>query len=731
MKKLILILVLYFIQYNVLAQDYNIKKDSIHAILKIAYDISFDKKYEDAFSKQYFVLEWAKINNNDSIIGEAYNCLGITYQLMENYDKADSYYKKSLIYLKKAGYKSYLTYYHNNMASLFQIKGDIEKSREQFQLSRNIALEIKSKEHSFLPSYNIAVLDMISGNLDSAIPLFEEVIESYIPDSDHQPSTRINAYNALGKIYKEKGNYKLALQKLKIADSIAQEIKEYKTLTKTEKIRYRIYTLTGNKLKAENALLRQIDYLNKSLSSENKELKENLEQKLLDKEKTIELKEAVYQEQQNTLAKTRIFTYIIFALFIGICLIAFLLYKNSITRKNLNNRLTLKNQQLIEAKEKTEYASTLKANFFSTISHELRTPLYAVSGITDILIEDNPKIEQKQYLKTLKSSGEYLLALINNVLQINKFDADKIELNTIDFNLKTLISNITNSLSYLKKENNNIIHIHINKDVPIYLKGDSLKLTQIIINLLSNALKFTHNGNIWLDINVLKKENTNVNLNFSIKDDGIGISKEMQSRIFEDFYQESMHLERNYEGTGLGLAIVKRLLKVMGSTINVESTQNEGSKFYFNINLEEVISCSIDGATNTSELSDFSSKHILIVDDNSINQMITKRILKNKKAKVTVVNCGLEAIRETQENHFDAILMDIHMPNMNGYTTTQNIRKFNTTVPIIALTAVKLDENKKKIFDSGMNDVIVKPFRQEDFFNKLNKFLNSAEVVKK
>ena len=281
---------------------------------------------------------------------------------------------------------------------------------------------------------------------------------------------------------------------------------------------------------------------------------------------------------------------------------------------------------------------------------------------------------------------------------------------------------IKDSLTYLKKENNNTIEINIKNDVPIRLKGDSLKLSQILINLLSNALKFTHNGHILLAIEVKEKLNDTIMLHFSIEDNGIGISEDLQSKIFEDFYQESMHLERNYEGTGLGLAIVKRLLTAMGSKIEIKSTQGKGSNFYFDLHLE------ITNTENTkndkvTDFIDLADKHILIVDDNQINQMITKRILEKKKAIITVVDSGIEAIKSVEKNNYAIILMDIHMPKMNGYTATQNIRKFNSTVPIIALTAVKLDENKEKIYASGMNGIIIKPFRLENFFSEIQKFI--------
>ena len=729
MKRLLIILIL-FAQFHSYSQDYSIKADSVVDIITESFIKSNKGLYEEALNQQHFALEWAKRNNNDSIMGDAYNCIGATYNNMENYDKAEFYYEKSIIHLKKANYKSYIVLYYNNMANLYEAKGDLKKSREQYELSRNLALELNSKHFAHWPTYNMALLDLESKNYDAAIPLFEEAIKSFKPNSEHQPSNRINAFNALGEIYKEKGNYQLALNNLEIADSLSKDIEGYKTLIKTEEIRYDIYKSTKNKAAAEKALLKRIGYLNNSLAYEKEALKDKskLEQKLLEKEKTIELNETLYAAQQNTLKKTRAFSFIVLFLLIGICYTAFLLYRSTMARERLNGNLTQKNKQLLEAKEKMEYASALKANFFSTISHELRTPLYAVTGITDILMEDNPKKGQKKHLKTLKTSGEYLLSLINNVLQINKFDADKMEVNTVQFDLRAVINNIKETLSYLKKENNNNIHITIDRTIPELLKGDALKLKQIIVNLLNNALKFTHDGNIWLTVERLgfvNEDNEDIDLRISIKDDGIGISKAMQSRIFDDFTQESIRLDRNYEGIGLGLAIVKRLLNAIGSEIEVDSTVEKGATFYFNITLKVGDNHKMRDDELSEKIKSLDNRSILVVDDNSVNLMITKRVLENKNIVVTTVNNGFDAIKKVQEEIFDAILMDIHMPKMDGYETTEKIRTFNKTLPIVALTAVKIDENKDRIINSGMNGIIVKPFRLESFFGEINRVIQT------
>jgi len=729
LKKLSPLLLCFLFNYSLFSQDYNISKDSIAKVISKSFILSSEGDHEEAIKLQNYALEWADRKNNDSIRGEAYHCMAVVYFLMEDYEKSKALYAKSLPALKKVNYKSYMIYHHNNLGELLNLEGDKKNAKIQLELARNMALEEKLTYNAFWPTHNLAMISYEQGDFEEAKTFFEYVIKTFQPNTEQQPTVRVNSHNYLAKIYYNKNNNKKALQHLRIADSLGRSTKDYPELIETEKLRYLISKNSILNSKANAALLRQIGYLKKNAELQKEQSKSNfkLQQKLLKNEKQLELTSKISQERKMALKTSRRYTYITLFFLLLTALISFLLFKSNKARLKLNQNLLIKNNELIVAKEKTEHASNLKTNFYSTISHELRTPLYAVNGITDILIEQKPRENQREYLNTLKSSGEYLLALINNVLQINKFDAKKIELNEIEFNLREMINNIKRALNYLKKENNNVILLDIDSSIPKILKGDSLKLSQIIINLLSNALKFTNNGNITLSVKKMESDVLDsINLKISIKDEGIGISKEMQDKIFDDFFQESMQLDRNYEGIGLGLAIVKRLLKAMDSEIKVTSIPGNGATFYFNVNLkvseEKTI---VKHDTPQADFSSFKDKSVLVVDDNSINQMITKRILLGKKINVTVVDNGFDAIEKAKHNDFDAILMDIHMPKMNGYEATKGIREFNTKVPILALTAIQINGNKDKILNSGMNGIIVKPFVLENFFNELKRFINS------
>ncbi|MDY8137870.1 response regulator [Aquimarina sp. 2201CG5-10] len=729
MKKVVFFFIGIISLTHINAQSSEISKDSITKLIGASFNITLKGEYNKAYEQLSYALEYGKKTNNDSIIGDAYNCMGVLFYEMKDLDKAEEYYKLSKEALLRANYRSYLVYYYNNMAIVHFDREDFKKAEKSYTKSRDLALELKDTYKALWPTFNIGEIKYKLKDFDSATFYLMEAIKLYQPNTGQQSDIIIKAHRYLGSIYTTKKSYNKALQNFKIADSLALKNDDYPELVRIEKARMIVYDELKQPEEAKRSLENQIAYLEKNFQKQQDLLKEKnqLEKELFEKESSLNLTKELNKSQNQSLQKIKYFSSALLILFFITVIVIILLYKSNKNRLKLNNRLQFKNKELLEANERIEYASQLKNNFFSTVSHELRTPLYAVTGITDILISERPKKEQVHYLNAMKSSGEHLLSLINNILQINKYDTNKIELNVIEFNVEEVINNIIHGLSYLKKENNNVIHVEIDDSIPKRLKGDSIKLSQIIINLLSNALKFTKNGNIWLYVNRVEcdlESKEKVTLKICVKDDGIGISKQMQTRIFEDFYQESVKLNRNYEGVGLGLAIVKRLLFAMNGEIQVESKPNEGSCFSIILKFKckkELIEKQKKNAHNKNK--NLNNKTVLVVDDNKINQMITKRILKTGNANVVVIDNGFDAIEMVKNQDFDIVLMDIHMPKMNGYETTKKIRIFNKKIPIIALTAIDIGDNKKKISNAGMNGFISKPFEMEHFYIKLNEFL--------
>ena len=441
----------------------------------------------------------------------------------------------------------------------------------------------------------------------------------------------------------------------------------------------------------------------------------------------IDQQKSDLDRQQRSISFSKITTGLSIALIVILSLLTLSLYKNNNLRAKANTLLQDKNSELQLAKEKAEKASLVKAEFLSTITHELRTPMYAVTGLTHLLLEENPKPEQKEHLRSLQFSGEYLLNLINNILDLNKLEANKVEIEKTTFNLKKRLNDVLIALNKSAVDRKNNLQLVFDDEIPDKLEGDSVKLSQILINLIGNSLKFTQNGDVIVRVSKLGEKNNKITLHFEIEDNGVGISKKKQKSIFESFSQASLQINRKFGGTGLGLSIVKSLLELMGSRIQLESQLGKGSKFWFDLVLE----ISDQGATEEegakllaeNEYSLLENRQILVVEDNKINQMITRKILEKRNIICQVADNGMDAIKMVENNDFDVVLMDIHMPGISGIEATQEIRKFKPNLPIIALTAVTIEENIDEFYRVGFSEIIPKPFKTEEFFEKIHRTL--------
>jgi len=451
----------------------------------------------------------------------------------------------------------------------------------------------------------------------------------------------------------------------------------------------------------------------------------------------VEIQKETMPSDEELLDKERSENFNVITNGLSIAIIAILslltlsLYKNNNLRAKANTLLQDKNTELQLAKEKAEKASLAKAQFLSTITHELRTPLYAVTGLTHLLMEENPREHQREHLDSLKFSGEFLLSLINNILDLNKLEANKVEIEKISFHLKKRINDVLIALKKSANDKQTTLRVDYDDSIPESLSGDPVKLSQVLINLIGNSVKFTQNGEVVIRVRKIDQYNNSIKLNFEIEDNGVGISKKKQKTIFETFSQGSLQINRKFGGTGLGLSIVKNLLELMNSKIQLESKLGEGSKFWFNLDLdisdEKVSQQSKTEKKKVIDLEYLVGKNVLVVEDNKINQMITKKILEKNKMVCQVADNGTDAVQLVKENDFDVVLMDIHMPGISGIEATQKIRGFNKALPIIALTAVTIDENLDEFFRVGFNEIIPKPFKPEEFFEKIHDTLKLSK----
>ncbi|TFF36718.1 ATP-binding protein [Mucilaginibacter psychrotolerans] len=384
--------------------------------------------------------------------------------------------------------------------------------------------------------------------------------------------------------------------------------------------------------------------------------------------------------------------------------------------------------QLIISKDIAEKAALTKAQFLSTMSHEIRTPMNAVIGFTHLLLQLQPRADQMEYLNLLKFSAENLLVLINDILDFSKIEAGKVEFEEADFSIKDLVSNIRLALLQKALEKNILIKLLIDQELPNAIKGDPVRLGQILTNLISNAVKFTKEGKVTITAFLNKRNDEHTVIDFEIMDTGIGIPPEKIDNIFDSFTQASSDTTRKFGGTGLGLTITKKLLELMGSEIKVTSTVGRGSTFFFSIKMKN---SDKEFALNPVKESGFEVKSLkgvklLIAEDNQINVILAKQYMKLWDVDCDVAENGEIALTLVQTNAYDMVLMDLQMPEMDGYQTTIAIRNLPDerykNLPIIALTASAMLDIKDQAFIVGMNDYISKPFNPDDLHRKISQY---------
>ncbi|HVU53428.1 MAG TPA: response regulator [Puia sp.] len=383
-------------------------------------------------------------------------------------------------------------------------------------------------------------------------------------------------------------------------------------------------------------------------------------------------------------------------------------------------------EELLQMKEKAEQAAKAKSQFLSVMSHELRTPLNAVIGITHLMQQGNPREDQQEDLRTLQFSGESLLHIINDILDFTKLDSGKIELSAIDFNLRELSQSLYQSFSYKAREKGIVFDVEYDEKMPFMVKGDNFRLSQVLNNLISNAIKFTREGSVKLKICLIEEKGAAYVTKFSVIDTGIGIAEEKKDKIFEQFTQADSNTTRLYGGTGLGLSISSRLVELMDSVIVVDSELGRGSDFNFTIVLQKGSlaepAAPVQKATGKSN-EPFRNKLILLAEDNTFNANIARRFITGWGADMDVVADGWQAIEFVSRKKYDLILMDVQMPVLDGFSCTRKIRKHFKDVPIIAVTASPKNEILQEILLCGMNDFVSKPFKPNELRSKILEYL--------
>ncbi len=390
-------------------------------------------------------------------------------------------------------------------------------------------------------------------------------------------------------------------------------------------------------------------------------------------------------------------------------------YARNISKRKFNERT------IIEAKEKAEEASRVKAQFLSNISHELRTPLNGIIALTRIMLSEPVSPAQKRNLEVLKHSGDHMVSLIDTVLDFNKIEADKVVLEKISFNLKTSLQKTANVFQSQTKKGQVVFETFFDEQLNRHVSGDITKLNQVLNNLLGNAFKFTEKGKITFSARLIdiKPENT-MQVEIEVSDTGIGIAPEKLDVIFDSFTQADARTTRKYGGTGLGLTISKRLTELMGGTLTVKSILKEGTTFCVRLALP----CTVSGQQKAEEktiaqLHKLTGVKVLVVEDNPVNMMVVTNILQKWEMEVATAADGQKALEQVASRQFDIILMDLEMPVMDGIVAVAEIRRMGNPVDIIAFTAASYPDMEADLREKGMNDYVKKPFRPQDLHSKM------------
>ena len=400
----------------------------------------------------------------------------------------------------------------------------------------------------------------------------------------------------------------------------------------------------------------------------------------------------------------------------------------------LETRIEERTRELAIEKNRAEDASAAKSNFLAAMSHEIRTPMNGVMGMAQVLSSTGLTEEQQFYLNTILDSGSSLLAVINDILDFSKIEAGKMLLENNEFNLKTITNDVIRLFDSKAEEKNIQLLLNIDEDCPIELIGDSLRIKQVLQNLVSNAIKFTEQGIIKINISGTKSSENTATIVIKVIDQGIGIDQKSQGKLFSDFTQVDSSTTRKFGGTGLGLAICKQLVTLMHGEIGVQSQSGKGSTFWLTLSLP------INNDSNTadkkllninSEQRSMLTGKILLVEDNAVNQIVAKAFLKKFGLKPDIADNGLIAVQKFESGSYDLVLMDCQMPVLDGFEATLKIRdieRSNTSkkippLPIVALTANVHDKDKERCIVVGMNDYLSKPILEKELYFILSKYL--------
>ncbi|MEN0048117.1 MAG: ATP-binding protein [Bacteroidota bacterium] len=643
------------------------------------------------------------------------SALAYTYFIGDDSETAIKYFEESMSLARKYDDRATLSIWLDTYGKILYKYGDIEKGLALIEEATQYYISLGDTEVYMQNSLTLSEMDIAVGKLVSAEKRAEDILQFARDRKDLKFEClalyRLAQVSHALKDHNKASNYGEQIIKIIDVDATVYQPEEMMEFLQ------KMYVEMGDTEKVLALADRRIEWLKNSFDEEMGREATRLQEEYFDRR--IEHEKEVLEETQKN-----------FTRWMTILLILLLITLASLAQLYQSKKMQIaQNQKLRLAKLKLEEASEVRSKFLSVMSHEIRTPISAILGFADILLEKEKEKEKSKYLKYLRLAGKHLESLINDILDYAKINARKLSLEHTPLHLNELLEDLVETMRVTN--NNDKVKLILEEEVPqnTILIGDSHRLKQILFNLLSNAIKFTNKGYVKLQAKQLSVANNETQIKFQVEDTGIGIAAEKQEIIFDSFEQANVSTTREYGGTGLGLAITKQLVEAHAGQLSLESELGKGSIFSFTITLplfkEEKI-------TASQELAEFNcpqqldGKRILLVEDNLFNQKIVTKALSDWGVKYQIAQNGMEAIAAVEQQNFDAILMDINMPVMDGLDATRHIRSYDNEkchLPIIAITANAFQENIEQAQKAGMNGFITKPFSKKQIYEKLTEVL--------
>lgn len=678
-------------------EELNDSKGISNALNNIGLVYQNQKNLNEARTYHQKALAIAKNNNLEGAELNAMNSLGSVFMELGDFDSALFYHQSVLEADLKSGNKSYISYSYNNVGEAYLNKKEHEKAILYFEKSKKLKKELGNQRALANTLLNLGDAYIGLKNFKEANRCLQNGLK--ITDALDLPEKRQQFYEQLYRLFYEKGNYKGALEYYKQVEKIKSTINHDKEMAEISRLEKNYEVEKAQRLLAEtksNAKIsRQLVLLYGSLAI------------IL----FIVLGSLAYSYYQKKKTNTTL-----------------LKYQKILEDKN--KQLENKNELVNTQKKELEAALSARSRFLSFMSHEIRTPLNGITGLVDLLLAMPMIPEQKEYMDALKQSADNLLLLLNNILDLSKLEAGKVELEKRNINFHKLLGDQVALFKANAMLKGVALEIDLDKDIPTRLQADGYRITQIIANLISNAIKFSREGTVKLEAKLIEKDHLMHTIRFAVVDNGIGISKEKLRSIIEPFSQAEAHTTRKYGGSGLGLAIVQLLLNAMGSTLEIESEPKKGSTFSFNLELPSyetpILSDEDDHKTNNGiEL--VKNKKVLVVEDNTTNILVLTKVLAGWQIEYDVATDGYKAIEFINEKKYDIILMDLHLPKITGYETAQRIKtttNINKTTPILAISAADESEIKQHPQRHFLDGYMFKPVQRQILLDNINKLIS-------